>query len=433
MVAVLAGAVTSGSFLLIGACGATKPLQSVTSSIGQVGSHTPYPRRFDESTTVLPPLNSYPGSPAELMGISCSKASDCVAAGYYFVASGKTEPMIAAETKGAWRRSVEIASPANALGACGQTPCGAALTGVGCWAVDDCLAVGHYTSSSRRDEIMAVIEVDGNWGRATELSIPGNAAPPIPSGTWDPGITCISPSSCAVVSTYSDRLSGHSRGMVVSYTHGVWRPAIELPAVSSSSDEVVDAIACVSTGDCVVTGAENGRSSEVTESHGRWGRPGTIMTPPASVSVLYGVSCVLAGYCVAVGSYARSPRQDAMATTENRGQWGRGTRIATAAQSPAGTLSPALFSVSCASVGNCVAVGDLTTYGTDGIGGPFSSAQVDGRWSSGEVIPLPIDASTTQLDAKMASVSCTRTGSCVAVGTYDDKSHHVQGMAASTS
>lgn len=395
------------------------------SNNGSGGGPNVAPRGFRPAIRILPPLNDGTADAAELLSVSCTSDGNCSAVGSYFVSEGTSRAMAATESSGAWQRAVSIQAPENALGTADI-----GLDSVSCSSGGNCVAVGQYTDTSRRDQLMSAIEHNGNWGRATELPALGSASPPL-SDVYRPTISCTSANNCSVESTYIDNASAApvDHTMVIRNQRGVWGKAITLPAPAGSNDNMVD-ISCPSADGCVVVGFLDGLGSAATESDGVWRKP-VVVTRPVG-SGFNGIACTSVGNCVAVGVYLFSVNQYAMEATESRGVWGPGRRVDTPPTSPAGRLLPSLSSVSCIALANCVGVGDLTARGTATIGGPFSASDVDGRWYRGIAVELPADfAKTGQPDANMASVSCTHAGSCVAVGYYAGPGG-LAAMAAST-
>jgi hypothetical protein len=76
-----------------------------------------------------------------------------------------------------------------------------------------------------------------------------------------------------------------------------------------------------------------------------------------------------------------------------------------------------LSSVSCASAGNCSAVGSY--YG--GVGGSqgLLLTETAGTWASGVEAALPASA-RPNASALLGSLSCASAGNCTAVGWYND-------------
>jgi hypothetical protein len=82
--------------------------------------------------------------------------------------------------------------------------------------------------------------------------------------------------------------------------------------------------------------------------------------------------------------------------------------------------------VSCASAGNCTAVGtyfDSSSGNSQGL----LLTQTAGTWATGTEAPLPANAASTPA-VKLLSVSCASAGNCTAVGTYIHSSGSRQGL-----
>src|SRR5438128_2219935 len=131
------------------------------------------------------------------------------------------------------------------------------------------------------------------------------------------------------------------------------------------------------------------------------------------------VSCASAGNCGAVGTYFDSSNhQQGLLLSETAGTWATGVEAslpADAGSDPAVNLT----SVSCASAGNCSAVG-LYCDSSDHRQGLL--LRESGRsWATGVEATLPANAGSNPLVA-LGSVSCASAGNCGAVGTYFDSS-----------
>ncbi len=125
---------------------------------------------------------------------------------------------------------------------------------------------------------------------------------------------------------------------------------------------------------------------------------------------LDGVDCVTETRCVAVGNEP-SPRGgsvDALVETWNGSAW------FPVIAPPASQVAPAdwLFSVSCANVASCVAVGYFFTLRNGGGADGLIETLAHGVWSAS---PMPSPGGDIA-DAFLNGVSCTSPTSCVAVG-----------------
>jgi hypothetical protein len=147
---------------------------------------------------------------------------------------------------------------------------------------------------------------------------------------------------------------------------------------------------------------------------------------------LAGISCPAAGGCAAAGwYYDTSGDSQALIEQQSGNSW-------TAVQVSLASL-PSISShplqgfedISCASAGNCVAVGSYLDAANDDQG--LVDTEVGGTWSVSE-LPLgglPNTSGNPEID--LNSVACPAAGACVAVGDYRDSAGHQQALIATDS
>ena len=257
------------------------------------------------------------------------------------------------------------------------------------------------------------------WGQVIE--VPGTAAlnsTAFPYGLTE-AVSCPSSGNCGAGGGYAD--SGGEQGFVVSQTAGTWGQAIPVPglaALNSGGYAYVTSISCASAGNCTAGGtyrdsSKDGQSFVVTQTAGTWGQaievPGTAALN-AGGGVLAGVasvSCASAGNCTALGSYQDSSgHYQPFAATQTAGTWGQAVELPGAA---ARDILPVSIPVSCTAPGTCIAGGGGSTA--------FVARERDGAWSDAQLIP---GLATLNVDgqAVASSVSCPSAGNCGVVGYY---------------
>lgn len=127
--------------------------------------------------------------------------------------------------------------------------------------------------------------------------------------------------------------------------------------------------------------------------------------------------------CSAVGAYVDSSgSQEGLLLTETAGSWATGVEAALPANAASSNQHVQWGSVSCASAGNCTAVGQYTS-----VGGGFRGlllTETDRSWSSAIEAVAPVPSSNAWLN----SVSCSSAGNCTAAGAYLDGSGVEQGL-----
>ncbi len=215
---------------------------------------------------------------------------------------------------------------------------------------------------------------------------------------------------CVAVGNFYDALG--PEGLIETERNGTWAAAklnlSSLPSVSGIPNVSLTSVSCPSTGNCAAVGdyvdaSGNQQGLLASESNGTWTASEADVGPIGGASqpstTLVQVSCASSGNCAAVGSYSDTAGNTrGLIATESGGAWTiQGPEFSQLPSVAAwGTQDTTLQSVSCPSSGNCTAVG---TY-VDGTanGGSIQGmllAETNGTWSPATEAPLPGDAYTT--------------------------------------
>jgi hypothetical protein len=121
-------------------------------------------------------------------------------------------------------------------------------------------------------------------------------------------VSCPSPGNCSAAGTYYDDNSG-VQGLLLTETAGSWATAVEaLPANAPSTepdpyDGGVGSVSCASPGNCGAVGTEG---NLLTQSAGSWATGEAAPLPANTASpgmLLFSVSCPSVGSCMAAGGY----------------------------------------------------------------------------------------------------------------------------------
>jgi hypothetical protein len=212
--------------------------------------------------------------------------------------------------------------------------------------------------------------------------------------------------------------------VLVAVTAGVTQTAREAPRPMGVARKTgyVGGVACGSTKSCAAIG-----EWLYTYSSGRWLASATPAIAHTGGTTLLSLSCPAAGRCEAVGL---AGEQRVVHVSEKGRQWSLGevdlpSDAATfSTATPTGPI-PSLPSVSCASAGNCAAVGRY--FGTDQMFHPLLDTEDGGTWGAGAEVKLPanadasLDPNQPLLGGSLSLVSCPASGSCTAVGSYTNK------------
>jgi hypothetical protein len=376
------------------------------------------------STEAILPANAAAGADQDvsITSVSCASAGNCSAVGTYQDSSGVEQGLLLTEKRGRWRTGVEAALPGNAGS-------GAYLSSVSCGAPGDCTAVGRYAHGG-----LLLTEKAGTWRTGVEAALPANAKSG-PFGTFVllNSVSCASAGNCSAVGTYEDS-SGRDEGLLLTEKRGTWRTGVEAALPQSSGGASLTSVSCASSGNCSAVGTSGFDGLLLTERSGRWRTGVEAALPDDAIAgkpvSLTSISCASAGNCGAVGSYDNDVTSKdltingGLLLTERNGRWRTGVRAKDPGEPSATAVQTDVNSVSCARAGECVAVGDYSA--AQAVYGLLLS-QKAGRWRAGIKPRLPAGAEAKGF-VSLTSVSCATPGSCAAVGSYQDRSGADRGL-----
>jgi hypothetical protein len=359
-------------------CTSTTTCMAVGYYDDSVGGSLPLAELWNGSGWTIEPTPNR-GYGSKLQDVSCTSSQWCMAVGTY--AGG----YLAEEWNGTTWSIVPLPSPAGG-------PTNVGLSGVSCYTNTQCLAVGETTSG-------AFAEVwSGDVSPVWRLVNPPQSVPGVGTfGFADATCTRGNPFSCWVVGgtclttpfVWSACGNGNDSYVLEYYQ----APGLALAHVNLSDGLGVQAISCPSTASCMAVGAN---SSDAPVNHdwqpdafawqafdatptnpaGWTSQQLPVLDPspsPGDSGQFWGVSCVSALSCAAVGT---NPRGGTLAELWNASTstWS----VQTTPNPPGALLSPGdlfLHDVSCV-FGMCMAVGEgtdgngITTLFADQLGGP---------------------------------------------------------------
>ena len=216
---------------------------------------------FAQATEVTAPSNVGSDPGAQLFGVSCTSPGNCVGVGRYLDSSGDLQAVEATETGGTFEQATEVTAPSDAA----SDP-EAQLFGVSCTSAGNCVGVGNYRDSSLDFQAMEVTETGGTFGQATEVTAPSNAASNTVDVLHElDGVSCTSPGNCVGVGSYLDS-SGLTQAMEATETGGTFGQATEVTAPSNAASDPeagLDGVSCPATGSCVGVGGYTDSSGDV--------------------------------------------------------------------------------------------------------------------------------------------------------------------------
>jgi hypothetical protein len=390
-----------------------------------------------QATAVRAPDSTRVVRSAGLFSISCTAAGWCTAGGDYQAAGRRIEPMVAAQSRGRWSRSVPLVLP---KGAAAQPY--AQVNGIACRSAGNCVAVGDYEyGRSRNPQAFIATSARGKWARAFTPGLPPDASSP--ASAQLESVTCARNGACTAIGSYQDSAGGAQTMALAKPAGKAWLRATEIASplnAAANPDAFMTGISCSAPGTCAAVGNYSVSPSQfeamgAVESRGTWHRATEIAAPRGAIAstftALTSISCLASGPCLGVGQYAISAMQSrAMAVTESGGRFGRAMAITAVPRGASSRPSSYLQGVSCRPSGICFAVGG----GRNRAGRSVAMYVVrsDGRWQAA-FLPAPDGASAgrAQLSA-LYGVSCTGRARCSAVGYYHNRRGAARAEAAST-
>ena len=364
------------------------------------------------------------GGPAQVSEISCASAGSCAAGGLYRDGAGHRQGFVAVESDGRWQRAIEVPG----LGTLNKGGT-AEVSSVSCGSAGSCAAGGAYTDSDGHQQGYVAVERAGRWQRAIE--VPG-------LGTLNKGgtaavnsVSCASPGNCASGGYYYSDASGHREAFVVSEKNGSWGTARQVAGnLNVGGIAGINSVSCASAGNCSAGGGyrdglDNYQAFVISEVGGTWAAAREVAGNLNSngLASVYSVSCASPGDCSAGGDYDYD-YNFGFVVSEKNGVWGKAINVP-----GLGALAfrfSDVLSVSCASAGNCAAGGD---YETEGGSQGFVAIQKNGVWSKAITVP-GLGSLKKGRYAGVQSVSCAPAGNCAAGGYYSptDRRRTLQGF-----
>jgi hypothetical protein len=238
-------------------------------------------------------------------------------------------------------------------------------------------------------------------------------------------VSCASAGSCTAGGFWFDEYAA-VHGFVLSLVKNRWHRLVQ-----PKGGGPVGSVSCWHAGDCAAAGSIASVTGEPlygfveTETNGRWGKAHRF-APRLTVGITT-VSCPSAGNCAVGGNLGdcgcdNESTNGTFVFSEHNGRWGKVDHLGSPAER--GTVT----SLSCASAGNCGAVGS-GYVGIDDNGNVLTQAFVvgerDGRWAAAATPPGEADLDVGG-NSQVNSVSCGSASYCSAGGFYTDAAGHAQ-------
>jgi hypothetical protein len=268
---------SNGSFGGV-SCPRARACTAVGGYTNRAGTEVTLAERWNGTRWRIQPTPSPAGLSSALVGVSCRIARVCTAVGSYTNRAG-VEVTLAERWNGIRWRIQPTPNPSGAISS--------SLASVSCAGRRACIAVGIYSTPSSAATDLAERWNGTKWVVQTMPSSNGGAS----------SVSCSAPNACTAVdgTTSADRWNGIG-----------WR-AQTTPMPALPDVDTLNAVSCPKMRACIAVGGEtqtNGLSSaELAEYwNGTTWQVQLEPTPVAGHRTLFGVSCVSARGCTAVGT-----------------------------------------------------------------------------------------------------------------------------------
>jgi hypothetical protein len=284
-----------------------------------------------------------------LAAVSCITATACVVVGTYVTLAGAGRPYALAWNGKSLTPTAVPPVPKDG----GFT----SLTGVSCVAVKRfCIAVGE--SQGGAGPLLMETWNGAKWTLQT-ASIPGGAR-----STYPGAVSCHFETFCVVVGESYSSIAG-APAMLLAGWNGKVFTAMKAAVPAGAATVTLNDISCPSTTMCAAAGFSANRSGKSSFGFAEmWnGKSWTAdkVAPPTGTteSFLFGVSCRPQATCVAVGSAGSSAAAKATALAYNGKTW-----TAQTVPGPGPGTSSDFFGVNCLRANPCVAIGETASART---------------------------------------------------------------------
>lgn len=352
---------------------------------------------------------------SQLEDISCRPSEACTAVGQYIHSGEEKTLALRRNTAGEW----SLQATPNQAGALSR-----ALTSVSCSGGAHCTAVGVVEQG--RLELAVTIEWNGTEWSEQPIDTEALGATAVSLTA----VHCLSASDCNATGSVSYGRSAARRNLAFHYNGTVWLVTEAggyerrwTSVAVTQARRVLDDVSCPAEARCFAVGSlktDDGQQKAQVASWGggSWDAEAAPLPSEASAARLRGVSCASADDCWAVGGYVDAERQKHIFAMSWDGvAWSIETM-----PTPAEGSGAELWGVDCVTAGACTAVGSYLHETGNEV--PLAMAFDGTEWSI-EAVEAPAETPFVWL----ADLDCLAAGACMAVGAQADYFGHEQSFA----
>lgn len=396
-------------------CSTSTSCSAIGSFTDSGGSTRPLATKLSSGTVTTQVVEQPKGSNStELLGLSCTSSSHCVAVGRYVAEDGvrKTLAVNYATVEGTPKWLIQTTP--NPTGE-GQNE----LAGISCVSTSNCLAVGSGLRNGSVEPLAA------SWNGTAWTEVPqqsgknpqfGGPAGIVTTKFHDVSCSSTKAQECHVVGTIQ-AVDYPARPVSADWLYGgtekKWSKAPEIGSLESQLHDV----SCPELGECVAIGSawpDSTGMGSTSPPGGAWALDEDQWVPLPSVGSMQvhsgGIDCLATDECMVVGAEPSGGKSLPAAAWWDGEEWTT-LEISNFGLEPSKLIFATLDEVSCSAPEHCVAVGFALDVEN-------KTHAVSLAWDGASWAKAGIPSES--LSARLTGVSCVEYSDCTAVGTYHE-------------
>jgi LPXTG-motif cell wall-anchored protein len=253
-------------------------------------------------------------------------------------------------------------------------------------------------------------------------------------------ISCSSAGNCTAVGRFKNATGGYVPFTLTS-TSGTWAQAVPVVFASgvhhATFNDSLTNVSCSSAGNCTAVGrfknaAGGVETFAVSSTNGTWAQAVPVVFAAGVQNTSHGdilrdVSCASAGNCTAVGEFKNAAGDaEAFTVSSTGGTWAQAMRVVFGSGLQNANPNDSLVSVSCASAGNCTAGGYFQNSNSPSGQEAFSVTSTNGAWAQAVPVVFGAGVQSQSKDGNLRNISCMSAGNCTAVGHFENTAGYTE-------
>ena len=308
----------------------------------------------DPETISVVDVGQAANSQATATALSCTTATECSVAGYFYNEDGNQDLLVVNMVDGVWQTGE------RPLFADGLTDNSLEVetTSLACSSAGNCHAGGQFYSADGTYEAFIISSDEGVWGIADRVAyVTDTERTPASANDALTAISCVLDGDCTAVGYFEDN-SANSQGFILPLT-GNEPTATALPEINGAASSQLSDVSCTANS-CVTAGSAGGAAIVMPWSDGVWGTavpvpiPSDMQSQLSPSSVARTATCVSTS-CLVSGSFRNTAdSSDTFITTYDGETWSDPERLTIDGNPADADRRTGVSGVACPSIGRCV-------------------------------------------------------------------------------